>query len=91
MPITVKGDIQYGVNKTAKGWLVYLFNNKGIIKFADKPATFDKSKTAEVTIDLKGIKAQTVRKLGATEKQKLKNNSFKVSVAPGDWKFLVFE
>ena len=91
MPVTVKGDIQYGLNKTEKGWLVYLFNNKGITKFADKPATFDQSKTAEVTIDLTGIKAKTVRELGSKDKQTLKNNSFTVSVAPGAWKFLVFE
>ena len=87
----VKGDIQYGLNKTQNGWLVYLFNNKGITKFADKPATFDQSKTANVTINLTGIKAKTVRELDSTQKQALKNNSVTVSVAPGAWKFLVFE
>ena len=91
LPISVKGDIQYGINKTDKGWLVYLFNNKGITKFADTPESFDAGKTAEVVIRLKGVKAETFHELGSDKKEKLKNNTLSVKVAPGAWKFLVFE
>ena len=35
LPVKVEGDIQYGMNKAAGGWWLYLFNNKGVTKFAD--------------------------------------------------------
>ena len=50
MPVSVDGDIQWGVNKTEKGWLVYLINNTGVIKFSDEPEEYDLSKTARVTV-----------------------------------------
>ena len=54
MPVKVQGDIQWGVNKTSNGWLVYLINNKGVIKFCDEPEEFDMSKTAHVIVTVKG-------------------------------------
>ena len=54
MPFSVEGDIQWGVNKTEKGWLVYLVNNKGVVKFSDEPEEFDMSKTAHVVVTVKG-------------------------------------
>jgi len=29
-PIQVSGDVEYLVNRTAKGWIVTLFNNRGV-------------------------------------------------------------
>lgn len=52
MPVTVEGDIQWGVNRTQGGWLVYLINNKGVVKFADEPESFDAARTAHVTVTL---------------------------------------
>ena len=53
MPVNVTGDIQWGVNKTSKGWLVYLINNKGVVKFCDEPEEFDMSRTARVAVTMK--------------------------------------
>jgi hypothetical protein len=39
LPIRVEGDpIQYQVNRTARGWVVELINNEGVIKTRDQPA-----------------------------------------------------
>ena len=57
LPIKVTGEIQYGINRTQDGWLVYLFNNEGVTKFTDTPETFDPKKTVKVTVQLKAIKA----------------------------------
>ena len=53
LPVRVEGDIQWGVNRNAEGWLVYLINNKGVIKFVDEPEEFVPEKTAHVTITVK--------------------------------------
>ena len=92
IPVRVKGDIQYGLNKTAKGWWLYLINNKGVIKFADKMAKYDKSKTAVVTVDLDRLKAfSKVKELRSGTVIPVKNNSFTVKVSPGDVAVLALE
>ena len=53
MPVSVEGDIQWGVNRTTKGWLVYLINNKGVIKYCDEPEEYDSARTVKVTVVLK--------------------------------------
>ena len=53
MPFSVEGDIQWGVNKTENGWLVYLVNNKGVVKFSDEPEEYDMAKTAKVSVTMK--------------------------------------
>lgn len=53
MPISVEGDIQWGVNRTSAGWLVWLINNKGVIKFCDEPEEFNMARTAHVTVCVK--------------------------------------
>lgn len=91
MPIRVKGDIQYGLSKTKKGWWLYLINNKGVIKFADKMARYDKSKTASVTVDFDRLKVKTVKDLRKGKIVPVKNRSFTVKVAPGDVTILSLE
>ncbi|MBO5750787.1 MAG: hypothetical protein J6R80_00090 [Kiritimatiellae bacterium] len=50
MPFSVEGDIQWGGNKTEKGFLVYLINNKGVIKFSDEKEEYNLAKTALVKV-----------------------------------------
>ena len=58
MPVSVDGDVQWGVNKVEKlkggkverSWLVWLFNNKGVTKFIGEPEELDTAKTARVTV-----------------------------------------
>ena len=37
LPVVVKGDIEYGMNKVSDGWWVYLMNNKGVTKYTSTP------------------------------------------------------
>jgi len=50
LPIKVEGDIQWGINRNREGYLVYLINNRGVVKFSDEPETFDRSRTAGVSV-----------------------------------------
>lgn len=49
LPIEVKGDIQYTINRTSTGWLVGLFDNKGAWKEGKGPVLFSK-KPQHVTL-----------------------------------------
>ena len=50
IPFEIRGRCQWGVNKTKKGWLVWLMNNAGITKFAAEPEEFDFNETSRVTV-----------------------------------------
>lgn len=50
MPVTVEGDIQWGVNKREKGWFVWLINNKGVTKFHGTDEEIDHAFDAKVKI-----------------------------------------
>jgi hypothetical protein len=61
MPVVVDGDIQWGVNKTENGWLVYLINNKGVQSYFGEKEVLLKERTADVTVTVKA----TGRKISA--------------------------
>ena len=50
IPFEIRGSCQWGVNRTAKGWLVWLMNNEGVSKFGGEPEEFDFDRTAHVTV-----------------------------------------
>ena len=53
LPVTVEGDIHWGVNRTKEGWLVWLINNNGVTKFFGEPEEFDPKATSVVRITCK--------------------------------------
>jgi len=57
MPVSVEGDIQWGINKVkAKGqerWLVWLMNNKGVTKYLLEPEVLDPKATSHVRVTFK--------------------------------------
>jgi len=53
MPCAVEGSCQWGVNKTADGWLFWAMNNDGVIKFAGEPEEYDQKKTSHVKVVFK--------------------------------------
>jgi len=86
LPLKVKGDIEYGLNKLKDGWLVYLINNKGVVKYTKSPQRLNSEKTAKVEIILKSIKPKEITELREDKKISWdrRKNSFFVDVGPGD-------
>jgi len=87
MPIAVKGDIQWGLNRTKTGWMLWLINNNGITKFAFEPEDIDLSKTSTVTVDLKDLKGAKVCDVTDPVKTvplEVKDGLFAVTVKPGE-------
>jgi len=49
LPIAITGDpIQYQINRTPRGWVVELINNRGVIKKPSQPAVIDAQAIAHV-------------------------------------------
>jgi hypothetical protein len=93
LPLDVKGDIEYGLNKIPNGWLLYLINNNGVTKFTNKQQVLDRSKTAKVEVllrDIKGLKITELIGMRAVSKN-IKTNSFNVEVPPGGVKVIKIE
>ena len=82
MPLKVEGDIQYGVNKTSNGWLLWLINNKGVKKFAFEPQELDPKATAVVRVGLKKMAGAKVKD-AVSGKPVPAGADFTVKVSPG--------
>lgn len=53
-PVKVEGDVEYLINRTARGWVVTLFNDNGVFKPQQGLAQVDRSASVNVTINLRG-------------------------------------
>lgn len=53
-PVHVDGDVEYLVNRTARGWVVTLFNDNGVFKPQQGLAQVDASANASVRMSLRG-------------------------------------
>lgn len=86
LPVEVRGDIEYGLNKTADGWWIYLINNKGVTKFTQTPETLDPTATARVVVDMRALPVTGLRELRTDQPLALEpaKNAFSIDVGPGD-------
>lgn len=88
-PIEVAGDaIEYQINRTPKGWVVELINNRGVAKKRDQPAVVDPTAIARVRLiprfKCSGIEAwRSGRSLDA-------DGAVEVAVGPGATEFVEF-
>lgn len=60
-PVSVKGDTQHLINRTARGWVVTLINNNGVIKPQQGLAQVDRTAVVEATIRLRGTGIKAAR------------------------------
>jgi hypothetical protein len=87
-PVEVRGDIEYLLNRTERGWVVTLINNQGVYKPQQGLAQVDRKATVNVEISLR--QARTLLSAEEwTEDKKLAitgesgKRSVRVSLAPG--------
>ena len=77
-PVKVEGDVEYMINRTARGWVVTLFNDNGVFKQQQGMAEVDRKASVDVTISLRGSgianasewtseRSLTVKKQGASD------------------------
>ena len=53
-PVRVSGDVEYMINRTARGWVVTLFNDNGVFKPQQGMAEVDRSASVNVMVSLRG-------------------------------------
>ena len=85
MPISVSGLCQWGLNKTDGGWLLWVFNNDGVVKYQLEPDEYDASKTSTVTVALRGLGEVADAESGAAVK--VADGRFSFDVGPGGMRF----
>ena len=88
-PFAVTGDCQYGANRTEKGWWLWVFNNKGVRKFADTFESIDHSCDSEIKVRFTHAAQAPVREIMSGKPIAVSGGSFSFTVPAGD--FAVFE
>jgi hypothetical protein len=58
-PVTVKGDVEYLINRNTNGWIVTLINNNGVHKPQQGMAQVDRSAVVTATISLRSVAVNT--------------------------------
>ena len=87
MPVSVDGNIQWGINKTNDGWLLWLMNADGVTKFSGERQQIDIFKTSTVHVQMKDASAEmnvSDAKTGIAVKSC--GGAFSVNVLPGEWR-----
>jgi hypothetical protein len=88
-PFKVKGDCQYGANRRADGWWLWMMNNNGITKYADCHQIVDPSAASDVSVGLGRVKASRIRELMSGREVKVGDGRFSWTIPPGE--IAVFE
>ena len=88
-PFKVEGDCLYGANRTADGWWLWVFNNKGVTKFTDAPHAVDHSFDAVVSVSCGNVDVASIRELITERDVPAAAGAFTHRVAAGD--LAVFE
>ena len=86
MPIQVRGDVEYLVNRTANGWLVTLFNNNGVYKPQQGLAQIDRREIVTTTIDapfMINSASEWIAERSLEVTREKAHNRVKLSLAPG--------
>jgi hypothetical protein len=87
-PVRVHGDVEYLVNRRSNGWVVTLFNNRGVIKPQQGMAQVDRSAYVHVTLALqRGRGIRQAREWTAEKALEVSRNngqeSVQLDLAPG--------
>lgn len=85
-PFTVEGDVQYGANRTAKGWWLWCLNNRGVTKFIGEDETVDSSASSKIRVTLKPDAGSLtgVREIIGGHEVPVVGRSFEFTIPAGD-------
>ncbi|MDQ1591813.1 MAG: hypothetical protein QOG71_2440 [Pyrinomonadaceae bacterium] len=92
-PVSIKGDVQRLINRTGRGWLVTLINNRGVFKSQQGLAQVDRNAGVEVTLALRrGHVIREAREWTLDAPLEIgrnaNENTVRINVPPGDVKIL---
>ena len=82
-PVTVTGNVEYLVNRNARGWVVTLINNRGVYKQQQGMAQVNRSESAEVTLEENGAAFKRANEWTTNAELKVNGGAVTLSVPPG--------
>jgi hypothetical protein len=82
-PVSVRGDVEYLINRNTSGYVVTLLNNNGVFKPQQGMATVDRSAYVTVNITLRGQQIQSATDWMGDKQLPLSGDGLSVQVAPG--------
>ena len=88
-PFAVKGDCQFGANRTKDGWWLWVFNNKGVRKYADTFERIDETCASDISVEFVHVAAAPVTELVSGRKVDVKDGRFLYRIPASD--FAVFK
>lgn len=88
LPIKIDGDIEYGLNRTKNGWILYLINNRGILKNASESQRLNLKETSQINVFLNSLRPIKITELRTGQNIFWGENKFMIDIKPGDIKVL---
>jgi hypothetical protein len=82
-PVRVRGEVEYLVNRNARGWVVTLINNRGVYKPQQGLAQVNRSESAEVTLGENGATFKRAGEWTTNAVLKVEGGVVTLSVPPG--------
>ena len=83
-PVRVRGEVEYLVNRNARGWVVTLINNRGVYKPQQGLAQVNRDESAEVTLEANGAAfARASEWTTGAELKVMRVGSVRLTVPPG--------
>ena len=82
-PVRVRGEVEYLVNRNARGWVVTLVNNRGVYKPQQGLAQVNRSESAEVVLEENGASFKRASEWTTDAELKVTGGAVSLSVPPG--------
>jgi hypothetical protein len=82
-PVTVRGDVEYLINRTSAGWVVTLLNNNGVYKTQQGMAQVDRNAYVDVSLSLRGEKIVSATDWISDAVVNVQSDQTTVRLAPG--------
>lgn len=82
-PVQVRGDVEYLINRTSKGWVITLLNNNGVYKTQQGMAQVDRNAYVNVSITVRGEKIQSANEWISDAALTVDLDGIKLRIAPG--------
>jgi hypothetical protein len=82
-PVTVRGDVEYLINRTSAGWVVTLLNNNGVYKTQQGMAQVDRNAYVDVSLSLRGEKIVSATDWISDAAVNVQSDQTTVRLAPG--------
>jgi hypothetical protein len=88
LPVRVSGEVEFLINRTSRGWIVGVVNNRGVTKENMRPVQIDPSKKQTVRVGLRSGLITQACEWCLTERLPIQADGVAVEVPPGELRII---